>query len=108
MELKKNLEINMLFNLYGKLLNAKQQQMMKHYYFYDNSLSEMAQEFGVTRQAVSDLLNRVVATLYDYESKLKLLEKYNKSNHILTELLKQETNAKTAKELQKLKQILEA
>ena len=107
MELEKNLEINSLINLYGNLLTPKQQSIVKGYFFYDNSLSELATEFGITRQAVSDLINRVVKTLYKYEQKLNLLNKNTKLTATINNLLKTETNPQTKKLLIKLIHILE-
>lgn len=107
MELTKTLEINKLINLYGAMLNEKQMLIMESYYFYNNSLSEIAEEFNITRQAVSDLLKRVVKTLYHYESKLNLLKKNNKIEVIAKKLGNALENEKNKNELQKILDILE-
>lgn len=107
MELAKTLEINKLITLYGAMLNEKQKLILESYYYYDNSLSEIAEQFNITRQAVSDLLNRVVKTLYNYESKLKLLEKHNKISTITTKLEKLIESEKAKLELNKIINILE-
>jgi len=66
----------MLFDFYGPLLTEKQRQMVALYYDDDLSLTEIAQEYGISRQAIYDLLKRTEAILEDYESKLGLVEKY--------------------------------
>lgn len=107
MELKKTLEVNMLINLYGNMLNQKQKFVMESYFFYDNSLSEIADELGITRQAVSDLINRVLKTLYNYEKNIKLLCKIKNTNQIINNLLKQNISENTKNEILKIKTILE-
>lgn len=100
MQLDKTIEINELLNIYSNMLNEKQLDIMKRYYFYDNSLSEIAEDVKTTRQAVSDLLNRVVKTLYNYENKLQLLSKKNKvftelnyiHSHTTKDIIKQKVN----------------
>lgn len=107
MELKQNIELNLLLSLYGNLLNQNQQNIMKHYFVYDTSMSEIAQEFGITRQAVSDLVKRVEKLLYSYESKLHLMQKYNKSTALLDALLQNQYDEKTKQKLLQLQQVLE-
>lgn len=107
MELNQSVKINLLLSLYGNLLNKNQQTIMQRYFVYDTSMSEIAEEFGITRQAVSDLIKRVEKLLFAYEEKLQLMQKYNKSNQIIEELLLQETNNKTKSKLLQLQQILE-
>ncbi|MGI6067059.1 MAG: YlxM family DNA-binding protein [Bacillota bacterium] len=66
----------MLYDFYGQLLTAKQQRMMELFYHDDLSLSEIAQEYGISRQAVYDILKRTEKILEGYERKLQLLEKF--------------------------------
>lgn len=75
MNLEKNLEVNQLISLYGALLNPKQLKVLEDYYFFDATLAEIADEMGVSRQAVNDLIKRVVKTLYKYEKALHLQQK---------------------------------
>ncbi|ATW28427.1 YlxM family DNA-binding protein [Candidatus Formimonas warabiya] len=66
----------MLYDFYGKLLTVKQQEIMELFYGDDLSLSEIAQEYGISRQAVYDLLKRTEKILEDYEAKLGLVAKF--------------------------------
>lgn len=74
--LDKVLRIGFLFDFYGALLTEKQQQCLEMHYFSDLSLGEIAEQMGVTRQAVHDLLRRAEQLLDEYEAKLKLLERF--------------------------------
>lgn len=74
--LEKTERINMLMDLYGELLTDKQITYLSYYYNEDYSLSEIAEEFNVSRNAVHDNLKRAEHILEDYESKLKLMDKH--------------------------------
>ncbi len=64
-----------LLDYYGALLTDKQRRIFEMHYLDDLSLSEIAEELGVTPQGVGDLLKRTGKILENYESKLHLLEK---------------------------------
>jgi|GEM_PF-1003258 len=64
-----------LRELYGSLLTERQREMLSWYYEYDLSLAEIAEQAGVSRQAVHDLLRRGVAVLEGYERRLRLVER---------------------------------
>jgi predicted DNA-binding protein YlxM (UPF0122 family) len=83
----KMIRIGNLFDLYGGLLTPKQIQMIKLYFFNDLSLSEIAEQFSVTRQAVRDVLVRAEQLLEGYEERLKLYEKFSNSQKNIEELL---------------------
>lgn len=65
-----------LYDFYGELLNARQRKAYEDFYFNDLSLGEMAQEKGITRQGVHDLVRRAARSLEEYEGKLHLVEKF--------------------------------
>lgn len=70
----------LLYDFYGKLLTPKQQEVMQLYYEQDLSLSEIAEELKITRQAVYDILKRSEQSLEKYEKKLGLLDGYSKKS----------------------------
>ena len=72
--MEKNFEISRLLDLYGTLLNEKQRNMLVCYYEEDLSLSEIAQNEGISRQGVSDSIRRAEQQLKSFEEKLHLLE----------------------------------
>ena len=80
---EQKMRMSKLFDLYGGLLTAKQHQCLSFYFYDDLNLSEIADELGVSRQAVHDLLKRVEKTLEQYESKLNLLAKNDEEKQLL-------------------------
>ena len=80
----KNIENSLLLDFYGALLTDKQQEIVRMYYECDSGLSEIAQEFNMSRQAVYDMVKKAEHTLLEYENKLKCVEKYfaNRNNII--------------------------
>ena len=69
-----NVEITMLFDIYGEMLTEKQRDFLNYYYNDDLSLSEIAELNGITRQGAHDLIKRCDKILEGYEAKLHLLE----------------------------------
>ena len=63
----KNLEIALLFDFYGEMLTDKQRDVVELYYNDDLSLSEIAENEGITRQGVRDSIKRAEAQLLDME-----------------------------------------
>lgn len=74
--MEKTEEMNALLDFYDVLLTEKQQDVMNLYYKEDFSLSEIAEEMGISRAAVNDHLKRSVQILKDYEEKLHLVKNY--------------------------------
>jgi len=73
--LEKLNEINALYDIYCDLLTDKQRKYVELYYQEDLSLAEIANEFGVSRNAVHDNIRRTEKLLVGYEEKLKIYEK---------------------------------
>ena len=71
-------EQTLLYDFYGELLNEHQRGVYEDAVFNDLSLSEIADEYGISRQGVHDLIKRVSNTLEGYESKLHLVDSYIK------------------------------
>ncbi|MBE6137535.1 MAG: transcriptional regulator [Erysipelotrichaceae bacterium] len=78
MENQKREELIALYDLYGNLLTDKQKGYFEDYYFMDLSISEIAENYGISRNGVFDQLKRVNKLLEDYEESLNLLTKYKK------------------------------
>ena len=71
----KNLDYAVLLDYYGDLLTEKQRDIMQLYYYEDLSLSEIAENENITRQAVRDNLKKGERKLFDYEEKLEIMKK---------------------------------
>ena len=65
-----------LYDFYGELLNEHQRRIYEDFVFQDLSLGEIAQEEGISRQGVNDMMKRCGRKLADYESKLHLVQKF--------------------------------
>ena len=76
MSMEKILEQTLLYDFYGELLTDHQKQVYEDVGLNDYSLSEVAEERGISRQGVHDLVKRCNRILQDYESKLHLVEKF--------------------------------
>lgn len=73
--MEKIVKQGLLYDFYGDLLTEHQKKIYEEVVFRDFSLSEIAEEAGISRQGVHDLIKRCDKILLDYESKLHLLEK---------------------------------
>ena len=98
----------LLYDFYGELLNEHQKQIYQDAVFNDLTLSEIADEHGISRQGVHDLIKRVTKTLNDYESKLHLIEKFlnTKSKvHEINELTNQYLETKDLNQIHEIRNI---
>ncbi|CEP68342.1 RNA polymerase sigma factor, region 3/4 [Moorella glycerini] len=64
-----------LYDFYGPLLTPKQRHWLELHYHHDLSLGEIADEEGISRQAVYDGLQRAVKALENYEARLGYLQR---------------------------------
>lgn len=81
---------NSLYDLYGDLLTEKQKIYFEDYYFNNLSLAEMAENYGVSRNAISKQLHIITQKLINFENKLKLNDKREK----LVDLVNKITDSK--------------
>jgi predicted DNA-binding protein YlxM (UPF0122 family) len=90
--MEEKVKISILCQLYGKLLTQKQYNFIDDYYNNDLSLSEIAQNNQITRQAVRDILKKGEKKLFEYEEKLlfmkRTLNQEKKIEQVLSELTK--------------------
>lgn len=76
----------MLYDFYGALLTEHQKQIYEDVVFYDMSLSEIAEEQGISRQGVHDLVKRCDKILESYEEKLHLVFKFSETKKLAGEI----------------------
>ena len=74
--MEKFVEQTLLYDFYGELLTERQQQVYESVVLEDYSLSEVAEDLGISRQGVHDMIKRCNHTLVEYESRLHLVEKF--------------------------------
>lgn len=73
-----NLELSLLYDIYGSLLTSKQKDIFEEYYLYNLSLREIAENKKISYQAVRDSINSSKELLRNYESNIGMLKFRNK------------------------------
>ena len=68
--------MTMLFDFYGEVLTPRQKDFFDLYYNEDLSLSEIAENSGITRQGVRDVIVRAEAIMTDLEDKTGLMKRF--------------------------------
>ena len=75
-DVEARVELNYLLDFYGPLLTEHRREVLRLYCEEDLSLQEIAAQLGITRQGVSDAINKGRRQLSDYEQKLGLAGRY--------------------------------
>ena len=75
MDIPKMVEYGVLNDFYGSLLTPYQSRILHLYYDLDSSLSELAQDFAISRQGIRNVIVRASKKLLEYEEKLGLVKK---------------------------------
>jgi predicted DNA-binding protein YlxM (UPF0122 family) len=84
----KNFEvISVLLDFYGDMLTEKQRSFIEYYYNDDLSLSEIAENEGITRQGVRDAIKRAEGQLFEMEERLGLARRFEEVRTGLNEIL---------------------
>ncbi len=78
--------LNELYDFYGSLLTDKQRDYFENYYFNNLSLGEMAENYGVSRNAIHKQLKIVEERLKYYEENLELLKKSKKAEELVQKI----------------------
>ena len=84
---EKDLKIGYLLDFYGNLLSDKKRTALDRYYNDDLSLAEIAEELGISRQGVRELVKHAEEELLFYEENLRLAEKFRKTKEETERLL---------------------
>ena len=85
--MEKKVEVGILFQIYGKLLTDTQYHFVDEYYNQDLSLSEIAENYEITRQAARDTIKKGEKKLFEYEEKLKIMQTTIKNEKTIREIL---------------------
>jgi predicted DNA-binding protein YlxM (UPF0122 family) len=109
------LQMTMLLDFYGELLTEKQREYYDLYHNEDLSLSEIAENVGITRQGVHDIIVRAENTLLETERKTGLIKRFSelqaelsKALALAEEIRKQAENENTAALASQLVELLAA
>ena len=68
--------MTMLFDFYGEVLTERQKEFFDLYYNEDLSLAEIAENYGISRQGVRDVIVRAEAIMTELEDKTGLLKRF--------------------------------
>ena len=100
--MEKNVEISLLCEIYGKLLTKKQYDVLN-----DFSLSEIAENLGITRQAVRGNLKKGENKLFEFEEKLEIMKIRAVQEKKIVEILSEVTKIQTKFSDEQIANILE-
>ena len=107
---EKNLKLACLLDFYGEVLSERKQSVLSLYYNEDLSLAEIAEEIGISRQGVRDLIKKAEEELLFLEEKLGLEKKFNEalaqSDKMFKLIEKEKASEELSNELNTLVQIL--
>ena len=87
-DFSKTIHYNALFNIYSELLSDRQKDILEQYYGYNLSISEIAEDNGISRAAVEDAIQKGIRKLDEFESKLGVLATKESLNKLFDDLEK--------------------
>lgn len=85
--MEKIFEQGMLYDFYGELLTPHQRSIYEDAVFNDMSLSEIAENLGISRQGVHDQIRRCDRILQEYEEKLQLVKRFTGAKELIGEIV---------------------
>lgn len=105
--MEKNVKVSILCEIYGKLLTEKQLEVLNDYYNNDLSLSEIAENNHITRQAVRDIIKKGENKLFELEEKLLFMEKKMEQEKLLQDVLNELSKLQDNSSDKKVEKILD-
>jgi len=100
-------KISVLCEIYGNLLTDKQLAILEDYYNMDLSLSEIAENHNITRQAVRDVIKKGENRLFEFEEKLGFMKQMYKQEEKIASILSELTKIQTKFTDEQIAEILE-
>ena len=104
--MEKNVKVSMLCQIYGKLLTEKQYEVLNDYYNNDLSLSEIAENNNITRQAVRDVIKKGENKLFELEEKLSVMDRMLKQDKKIQQILEELCKIQNSSSDKKIEKIL--
>lgn len=99
-------ELSILYDFYGELLGDHKKQIFEDYVLNDLSLGEIADNAGISRQGVHDIIRRCTKALRDYEEKLRLMEKFDRTKQLVEEIRQISGEIMATKDLSRMEEIV--
>ena len=97
---EKDLKIGFLLDFYGDVLSERKRTVLDYYYNDDLSLAEIAQEIGISRQGVRELIKKAEEELSFYEEKLGLAARFRRAQESAVHLQQLLQDAGVSEEIQ--------
>lgn len=88
MEIEQIIKVSQLYDFYSELLSQKQKQYLNDYFFNDLSLTEISENYEISKQAVSNNIKRTIIELEQFEEKLNLIKLNNERLFLLNGIRK--------------------
>lgn len=104
-KLHEMMELSILFDFYGELLGEHKKLIFSDYILNDLSLSEIADETGLSRQGVHDVIKRCSKKLREYEEKLCLVKKFDFTKQKVNQIKLISEEIRTTKDISKIVQL---
>ena len=105
--MEKLVQVARLFDTYGSLLNEKQRDVINCYYNEDLSLNEIAENNNKSKQAISDMIQRSVDKLFEFENELSLLKSKTELKASLLDIRELIESSNNKEAIRKLTEIIE-
>ena len=106
-KIDKAIRYTKLFSIYKSQLSKTQQEIIEDYYFFDLSITEIAENRSISRSAVEDALSKGCNKLDDLEKELNILEKSESTKEKLESLKSRALNMKEVEEIEEIEKGLE-
>lgn len=100
------MNISVMLDFYGQMLTEKSFKIAELYYNEDMSLSEISENYNISRQAVHDTIKRSVAALEEYEGKLHLVKRFNNQRRTVEAVLEDLENKDVSTAKKKLQGLI--
>ena len=97
--MEKIVEQGLLYDFYGQLLTAHQQKIYEQAVYENLSYNEIAEQEGISRQAVHDLIRRTTALMQRYENRLGMIRRFRSLSAAADDLCRAAESAKSREEL---------
>lgn len=104
--MEKNVKFSILCQIYGSLLTKNQLEIITDYYDNDLSLSEIAENNQITRQAVRDIIKKAEKKLLELEEKLSFMKKMSNQEILISNVIKKINKVEELEENKKSKKML--
>jgi len=106
LDMEKIVEQGLLYDYYGELLTEHQKKIYEDVVYNNLSLNEIAEDYGISKQGVHDLIKRCDRMLAEYEERLHLVDRGMKVIEIIDELEKSDISPEVKDKLKDIRDLI--